>query len=54
MAFIETLRQLGKEIQADERYVALREAAAKNDADEALQQKIGELNLIIMNYNKEA
>lgn len=54
MAFIETLRQLGKEIQADERYVALREAAAKNDADEALQQKIGELNLINMNYNKEA
>lgn len=54
MALTETLRQLGKEIQADERFVALMKATSANDADSALQEKIGELNLIMMNYNKEA
>lgn len=54
MALTETLRQLGKEIQADERFVALMKATTANDADSALQEKIGELNLIMMNYNKEA
>lgn len=54
MGMIETLRQLGKEIQADERYIALMAAAAKNDADPALQEKIGQLNLLMMNYNQEA
>lgn len=54
MAMIETLRQLGKDIQADERYTALMDAAAKNDGDAALQDKIGQLNLLMMNYNQEA
>lgn len=54
MALTETLRQLGKEIQEDERFAALMQATAKNDADGELQGKIGELNLIMMNYNKEA
>lgn len=54
MGMIETLRQLGAEIQADERYIALMAAAANNDKDEALQAQIGELNLVMMNYNQEA
>ncbi|MCC8022909.1 MAG: YlbF family regulator [Clostridiales bacterium] len=54
MGITETLRQLGTEIQADERYVALMAAAAKNDADSGLQDQIGKLNLIMMNYNQEA
>lgn len=54
MGMIETLRQLGKDIQADERYAALMGAAAKNDADADLQEKIGRMNLLMMNYNQEA
>lgn len=54
MGVNEALRALGKAIQEDERFIALMEAAAKNDVDEDLQKKIGELNLIMMNYNKEA
>ena len=54
MGVNESLRQLGKDIQAEDCYKELMAAAAKNDADQDLQAKIGELNLILMNYNKEA
>ena len=46
-------RELGAALQADERYIALQEARKKNDSDEELQNLIGELNLLVMRYNKE-
>ncbi|MCR5207771.1 MAG: YlbF family regulator [Eubacterium sp.] len=48
-----TLRELGKEIQADPRYVALKEAAAANDKDEELQKQMQELQLITLKYQQE-
>lgn len=50
---IELTRQLGTALQADERYTALQKAKKANDEDKELQNKIGELNLIIMNFNTE-
>ena len=44
MGLEETLRQLGKEIQSDPRFAALKAAAAKNDADESLQKQMSELH----------
>lgn len=52
---IETaLRELGKEIQKDERFIKLQAAAKANDKDEKLQQQMQELQLISLNYQKEA
>lgn len=52
---IETaLRELGKEIQKDERFTALQAAAKANDADEALQQQMQEMQLISLKYQQEA
>lgn len=45
MNVIETARELGKALQADERYQAYIVAKEKNDNDEALQAMIGEFNL---------
>ena len=53
MDAIEVTRQLGKAIQADERYIAYVEAKKKNDEDAALQELIGEFNLIRQNLNME-
>ena len=47
-------RELGAALQADERYLKLQEARKTNDADEELQKLIGELNLLVMRFNKEA
>ncbi len=54
MSLESVLRELGKEIQQDERFVALQEAAKANDADENLQQQMQELQLISLKYQQEA
>ena len=53
MNAIEVTRQLGAAIQADERYLAYVAAKKVNDEDEALQNKIGEFNLIRMSLERE-
>ncbi len=54
MDIIELARQIGKEIQQDERYLNLQKAEKTSDADEQLQQLIGEFNLKRMAINNEA
>ena len=46
MSLESALRELGKEIQKDERFAALQAAAKANDGDEKLQQQMQELQLI--------
>lgn len=53
MNVIEITRELGKAIQADERYAVYLAARAKNDADEELQKQIGEFNMQRMTLNRE-
>ena len=50
---LEMAKQLGKELQKDERYLAFRKASADNDADEALQNLIGEFNLKRLDLGNE-
>lgn len=45
MDIIKLARQLGAEIQKDERYIALQKATEANDNNEELQNQIGEFNL---------
>jgi cell fate (sporulation/competence/biofilm development) regulator YlbF (YheA/YmcA/DUF963 family) len=47
-------RELGKAVQADERYIAYLNCKKANDEDKELQNLIGRLNLIQMNYQQEA
>ncbi len=54
MSLESALRELGKEIQADERFAALQAAAKVNDADEALQQQMQEMQLLSLKYQQEA
>ena len=54
MSLESALRELGKEIQADERFAALQAAAKANDADEALQQQMQEMQLLSLKYQQEA
>ena len=54
MSIESALRELGKEIQKDERFVALQVAAKANDADESLQQQMQEMQLISLKYQQEA
>lgn len=53
MNVIEVTRQLGKAVQADERYIEYVKAKEANDADEQLQNLIGEFNLIRQNLVME-
>ena len=53
MNVIELARELGKAIQADERYIAYHQARLTNDADEELQNLINEFNLSRMQLNAE-
>lgn len=53
MDVITAVRELGKAIQADERYIKFNEARKANDEDAALQQQIGEFNLIRMQVSEE-
>lgn len=54
MSIESALRELGKEIQKDERFIALQAAAKANDADETIQQMMQELQLISLKYQQEA
>lgn len=47
-------RELGKVIQQDERYAAFMAARKANEGDDALNELIGKLNLVQMNYQQEA
>lgn len=53
MSLESTLRELGKEIQADPRFAALQAAAAANDADTSLQEKCRSFSLSLK-YQQEA
>lgn len=46
-------RELGKALQADERYKAYMTAKDNNDNDQELQKLIGDFNIIRMNINQE-
>ncbi|MBE6795074.1 MAG: YlbF family regulator [Ruminococcaceae bacterium] len=54
MKVIELTRQLGAAIQEDERYKAYEEARKANEADTALNDLIGKINLTQLNYQQEA
>lgn len=54
MSLETALRELGKEIQNDPRFEALKNAASVNDADESLQQQMQELQLVTLKYQQEA
>ena len=54
MTVIEAARALGKVVQSDERYIAYANAKKANDADEELQNLIGEFNLIRQKYARES
>ena len=53
MGVISAARELGKAIQADERYIKFNAAREANDKDTDLQNKIGEFNLIRMQLSEE-
>lgn len=50
---IKLARELGAALQADARFEALNNSRKVNDADEELQKLIGELNILVMNFNNE-
>ena len=52
MDVIEVTRELGKAIQADERFVRYAKARLANDADVGLQNAIGEFNIKRMELEK--
>ncbi len=54
MTVIEAARELGKVVQADERYIEYINTKNANDADEGLQNLIGEFNLIRQNLAMES
>lgn len=54
MSLENALRELGKEIQKDPRFEALKAAAAVNDADEKLQQQMQEIQLLTLKFQQEA
>ncbi|MBQ8740049.1 MAG: YlbF family regulator [Clostridia bacterium] len=53
MGIIETTRNLGVEIQKDERFIRYIKAKLANDNDETLQNQIGEFNTVRMNLDRE-
>jgi len=54
MDIIELTRELGRAIQADERYLAFQLARQQSDEDQELQDAIGEFNLKRMAISNEA
>ena len=54
MTVIELTRKLGAAIQADERYKEFEAAKNANESDAALNEMIGKINLLQMNYQNEA
>lgn len=53
MGIIEATRNLGVEIQKDERFIRFLKAKFANDNDETLQNQIGEFNTVRMNLDRE-
>lgn len=53
MDIIQSARELGKLLQQDQRYISYHAARVKNDADEELQQIIGDFNLRRLDLNTE-
>lgn len=53
MGIIEATRNLGVEIQKDERFIRYIKAKLSNDNDETLQNQIGEFNTVRMNLDRE-
>ena len=53
MGIIEATRNLGVEIQKDDRFIRFIKAKLANDNDEALQNQIGEFNTVRMNLDRE-
>ena len=51
---IKLARELGAALQADARYEKLMQARKVNDEDEALQNLIGEFNMIMLKAQQEA
>ena len=51
---IKLARELGAALQADARYETLMQARKVNDEDEALQNLIGEFNMIMLKAQQEA
>ena len=54
MDMIELARELGREIQKDQRFLDVQVARQQSDEDEGLQKAIGEFNLKRMTINNEA
>ena len=54
MDVISATRELGKAIQADERYLAFKKAQEANEGDIELNGLIGKLNLIQLSYQNES
>ena len=54
MDIIEVTRELGRKLQAEESYIAMRAAQQACDEDKQLQECIGEFNLKRMAINNEA
>ncbi|MBR2410524.1 MAG: YlbF family regulator [Clostridia bacterium] len=54
MDVITAVRELGKAIQADERYLEFKKAQAANEGDMELNGLIGKLNLIQLSYQNES
>lgn len=52
MSILSAVRELGKEIQKDERYIAFAKAKLALDNDTAVQDKINEFNLVRMNLEQ--
>ena len=53
MSLESALRELGKEIQKDERFIKLQACAKANDADEELQKKMQELQRLSLKFQQE-
>ena len=53
MDIIDQVSALALELQKDQRYLVLENARRMNDADEELQQQIGEFNLARIDLNNE-
>ncbi len=54
MAILDATRNLGEEIQKDERFIAYAKAKLAVDNDKDLQDKIGEFNVVRMNLEQES
>ena len=54
MSVIESVRELGKEIQKDERFIRYAKAKLANDSDAGLQALIGKFNISRMNLENES